>query len=30
MSRYLDRHPRACMCAVLALYLIVLMLDGAP
>lgn len=30
MTAYLDRHPGACLCAAAALYLIVLMLDGAP
>ncbi len=30
MTAYLDRHPGACLCILAALYLIVLMLDGAP
>ena len=30
MIAYLDRHTGLCACAIAALYLIVLMLDGAP
>lgn len=30
VNAYLDRHIGQCACAIAALYVIVLMLDGAP
>lgn len=30
MTAYLDRHPRACACAVLALTILVLVLESNP